>query len=63
MRTFSLSETQEAKLKEWQETIKKIFGEYGKYDYIFSPTGIGDCVKVYSHITKKTIDLTEVENW
>lgn len=63
MKTFSLSETQEIKLVEWQEVIKKVFGEYGKYDYIFSPTGIGDCVKVYSHIAKTTIDLTEVENW
>ena len=63
MKTFSLSETQEIKLEEWKEAIKKIFGEYGNYDYIFSPTGIGTCLKVYSHTAKTTIDLTEVENW
>ena len=46
MKTFSLSETQEIKLEEWKEAIKKVFGEYGNYDYIFSPTGIGTCLKV-----------------
>ena len=35
MKTFSLSETQEIKLEEWKEAIKKVFGEYGNYDYIF----------------------------
>jgi len=63
MREFLLSEKQEIKLNEWKKSIKEEFGKYGKYDYIFSPTGIGNSVKVYSHINKKTIDLTEVENW
>ncbi len=63
MTKFELTKTQEEKLKDWKEAIKKVFGEYGKYDYIFSPTGIGDVVKVYSHLAKTTLDLTEVESW
>lgn len=60
---FSLSEAQEVSLKEWKEAIKKVFGEYGSYDYIFTPTGIGVVVKIYSHLSKTYLDLTEVENW
>lgn len=63
MMTFTLTETQEAKLLEWREAIKKVFGKYGDYDFIFNPGSIGTVVKVYSHISKTTIDLTEVENW
>ena len=53
----------DSSLKGAKKQIKKVFGEYGKYDYIFTPTGIGDVVKVYSHLAKTTLDLTEVENW
>ena len=63
MTKFELTKTQEEKLNGWKEAIKKVFGEYGQYDYIFTPTGIGDVVKVYSHLAKTTLDLTEVENW
>jgi hypothetical protein len=63
MTKFELTKTQEEKLKDWKEAIKKVFGEYGQYDYIFTPTGIGDVVKIYSHLAKTTLDLTEVESW
>ncbi len=60
---FELSETQMKKLKKWQEAIKIIYGEYGTFTYEFTPTGIGDGVDVYSHLSKTKLDLTEVENW
>lgn len=61
---FELSETQMSKLKEWQEAIKTIYGEYGSYTYNFRPTGIGDVVTVESDLAPNAIlDLTEVETW
>jgi hypothetical protein len=63
MRNFKLEEDQEKKLKNWQDKIKEIFGEYGHYDYVFTPYGMGTSVKVVSHLTKTEIDLSDVENW
>jgi hypothetical protein len=60
---FNLDEEQVAKLKEWQEKIKEIFGEYGHYDFIFTPYGMGTGVKVRSHLTKTELDLTDVDKW
>lgn len=61
---FELSETQLVKLKEWQEAIKTVYGEYGSYNFCFQPTGIGDVITVESDLAKGAIlDLTEVENW
>jgi hypothetical protein len=61
--TFELDEAQVAKLKEWQEKIKDLFGEYGHYDYTFTPFGMGTGVKVRSHLTNTELDLSMVENW
>jgi hypothetical protein len=60
---FELDETQVAELKAWQEKIKELFGEYGSYDYTFSPCGIGIGVRVRSHLTRTELDLSHVENW
>jgi hypothetical protein len=63
MTEFKLDESQEARLKEWQNKIKDLFGEYGQYDYTFSPCGIGTGVEVFSHLTKTKLDLSDVEKW
>lgn len=60
---FIVEESQVKKLNKWQAKIKKKHGEYGLYQYIFTPTGIGDIVEVYSELDKTKIDLTEVEKW
>ena len=60
---FNLDGEQVAKLKEWQEKIKEVFGEYGHYDFIFTPYGMGTGVKVRSHLTKTELDLTDVDKW
>jgi len=60
---FKLDEAQEKRLKEWQNNVKELFGEYGQYDYIFTPCGIGTAIKVFSHLTKTELDLSEVEKW
>lgn len=60
---FEITDAQMVKLKEWQEKIKDLFGEYGSYTYSFTPTGIGDGVEVYSDLTKTKLDLTDVSTW
>ena len=60
---FSLSESQQNKLDEWKGHIKAVFGEYGDYDFIFKPNGIGMSVSVYSELADREFDLTEIENW
>ena len=60
---FELNEKDDEILKEWQEAIKKVFGEYGYYEYRFRPTGIGTGISVWSDLAKKEIDLTDVDSW
>lgn len=60
---FKLDTDELKKLREWQAKIKELFGEYGFYDYTFTPTGIGTGIKVTSHLTKTSIDLTDVDKW
>lgn len=61
--TFNLNDKQIEQLKEWQSKIKDLFGEYGNYDYIFTPFGMGTGVIVRSHLTKTELDLSNVEDW
>ena len=56
---FVISEKESAKINEWMEKIKDLFGEYGHYDYTFSPYGIGMGIKVTSHLTGTTLVLNE----
>jgi hypothetical protein len=63
MTTFTLNDKQEQHLKEWQEAIFTIYGEYGNFEYRFRPTGIGDGVKVWSDLAKYSINLTDTDSW
>ena len=60
---FKLNEKQEAELKTWQDKIKELFGEYGIYDYIFTPFGMGTGIKVKSHLTNTELDLSNEDDW
>ncbi len=60
---FEIDKEQIIKLREWQDKIKDVFGEYGSYDYIFTPSGIGDAIKVRSHLSNTILDLTDVSKW
>jgi hypothetical protein len=62
-KTFTISGEEIKKLKEWQEKIKDLYGEYGNYTYSFTPTGIGDVIKVKSHLTGLELDITDIDNW
>jgi hypothetical protein len=62
---FELSEKQMSKLNEWQEAIHKIYGEQGLYTYNFTPTGIGEVIKVETAVmgNRHVLELTDVESW
>jgi len=60
---FELDADQVKRLQVWKEAIKMIYGEYGHYDYIFSPTGIGNIVTVHSHLANTELDLSDVDKW
>lgn len=61
--TFELDELQLKDLKEWQEKIKDLFGEYGSFEYTFIPTGIGDKVLIKSSLTGLILDVSHEERW
>ncbi len=60
---FELDFEQIQKLNTWKEKIKKQHGEYGYFDYVFSPVGMGTAVKVVSQISGNIIDLTDYKKW
>lgn len=60
---FKLDDSQIERLKKFQESIKEKYGQYGLYDYIFTPYGIGDGVKVKSYLSKEILDLSDVDKW
>ena len=64
MRNFTLSEEQEKKYKEWHKSLAKTdYGAIGGgYTFCFTPTGLGDIVKV-KRDDGHELDLTEMENW
>lgn len=61
---FTLSEEQVKKYKEWHSSLNKIhYGTIGGgYSFIFTPTGLGEIVKVRRDDGQE-IDLTEIDKW
>jgi hypothetical protein len=62
-RTFTISEPEMKAIKEWQELIKSLYGEYGIFTYKITPTGIGNGLVVYSHLAKIEKDFTDMDTW
>jgi len=60
---FDLNPDQIKKLNIWEEKIKRKYKEYGTFTYSFTPCGIGIGIEVYSHLSKKKLDLSDVEHW
>lgn len=56
-----MSLEQEKALEEWKGKIKDLYGEYGHFDYTFSPFGMTTEIKVFSHLANITLDLTDFE--
>ena len=60
---FELTKKQQDEIQEWKEAIYKIYGEYGSYDFIFSPNEIGTSLTVYSHTAEIGKDFSNIEDW
>ena len=60
---FEISEKQATEIKEWQDAINKVYGEYGSFDFTFTPNGIGVGLRVYSHAAKVEKDFTDMDSW
>lgn len=63
VQTFEIDEIEDKAIKKWQKEIKKKYGKYGNFSYIFTPTGIGNILKVKSELTGETKDFTNIDNW
>jgi hypothetical protein len=48
---------------ELAEEIKEKYKKFGNYTYSFTPTGIGDAVRVKSDLADEVLDLSDVEKW
>ncbi len=60
---FELNEKEETEIKEWQDSIKKVYGEYGLFDFKFTPNGIGTGLSFYSLVDKVEKDFTVIDSW
>lgn len=60
---FKLDKRQLEEFDQWKEKIKETYGEYGHFDYIFTPYGVGTGVKIYSHLNDSFLDLSGVQDW
>lgn len=62
---FNLDTDQRAKLEAWVAALPpaKTGCIGGRLTYHFTPTSIGDVVKVSDCITKTEIDLSDYESW
>ena len=61
--SFELNDKQQEKFDLWKSHIKALHGEYGKFTWKYTPNGIGPEIRVYSHLVKISIDLTDVDSW
>lgn len=61
--SFELSDKQQKEFDEWKAALKKIYGEYGSFEWTIIPTGIGDGLVVYSKLANAKLDLTDMDSW
>jgi len=60
---YDLNDDQEKKFNYWKHAIKILYGTYGYYTWLVSPTEIGTDIKVKSSLTKTTLELTDYSEW
>lgn len=60
---FRMNSKEREILDKFKEQTKKHYGEYGLYEYIFTPTGVGTMIEVKSLKSNIKIDVTDYESW
>lgn len=64
MLTFELTPKQYSEFLKWSESKPKSKAADGaQFEFRFLVTGIGIAVKVYDHLSKETLDLTDYNEW
>jgi len=61
--TIELNDKQQKKFDKWLSHIKAIYSEVGLLTWKCTPNGIGSELRVFSHLTRTEIDLTDVDSW
>jgi hypothetical protein len=73
--TIELTSAQVRRLKQWQNEQnakvaakqKKSYAYYGAigggFSFIYTPTSVGNVIKVMNSVTKEEIDLTDYGSW
>ena len=60
---FDLSEKQYKELEVWREKIYALHGNYGREQFTFCATGVGDTCVVKNIDFNVELDLTHMEDW
>lgn len=65
---FKLEGLELEKANDWiKSQLKKTNNRVGtagdRFEYRFSPTGLGTIVSIYDNLTKENKDVTNFENW
>ena len=63
MHQFKTNMVERKRIDVFKEQTKKHYGEYGTYEYIFTPTGIGMAVEIKSEKSGIKIDVTDYDSW
>lgn len=64
--TFTITSEERTKINNWskkQDKIAKTNQTGAKLTYSFTPTGIGNIIKVKHGITGNELDLTDIDSW
>lgn len=63
MYKFEIPKNKTQELENWMDQIHEKYNVAdAEIQFIFTPTGIGDIVEVYSNVSKTKINLTDYEN-
>jgi hypothetical protein len=61
--TFTISEKEEKALQKLKKKINKKHGKYGHITFLFTPTGIGNIIKVHFEVNNKIFNITDLDSW
>jgi hypothetical protein len=68
MMTFTLTKDQHAKASEWMAAQRATHpadtgAAGGRFSYVFTMTGLGECIEVVDQITGERLNVTDYSDW
>jgi len=61
--SFDLNINEQEVANKFKDAVKEIYGEYGEFKYIFTPTGIGYGIDIYSDLADTHKDITDYNSF